>query len=43
LPFAVGPMFHPAASARESGALRDLPAATSKTGYALKMSFSATF
>jgi hypothetical protein len=36
-------MFHPARSDRESGALRDLPATTSKTGYAVKMSFSAAF
>jgi hypothetical protein len=43
LSLAGGPMFHPANSDRESGALRDLPATTSKTGYAVKMSFSATF
>jgi hypothetical protein len=43
LSLAGGPMFHPASSTRESVALRDLPATTSKTGYAVKMSFSATF
>ncbi len=43
LSLAGGPMFHPARSTRESVALRDLPATTAKTGYAVKMSFSATF
>ena len=35
-----GPMFHPSDSGRASGALRDLPADTSRASYAFKVSLS---
>jgi hypothetical protein len=38
-----GPMFFRRSSSLSSGAERDLPAITSSTSYALKVSFSATF
>lgn len=38
-----GPMFHPRPSGLSSEALRDLPPQTSKNGYAIKTSFSASF
>jgi hypothetical protein len=43
LSIAGGPMFHGSNSARASGALRDLPATTQKTGYAVRTSFACTF
>jgi hypothetical protein len=43
LSIAGGPMFHPSDSQRASNALRDLPATTQKTGYAIRTSFACTF
>jgi len=43
LSIAGGPMFHPSDSQRASGAIRDLPATTQKTGYAIRTSFACAF
>jgi hypothetical protein len=43
LSIAGGPMFHPSDSLRSSGAVRDLPATTRNTGYALRTSFACAF
>jgi hypothetical protein len=43
LSIAGGPMFHPSDSQRSSGALRDLPPSTQKTGYAIRTSFACSF
>jgi hypothetical protein len=36
-------MFHPSNSARASGALRDLPATTQSTGFAIRTPFACAF
>ena len=38
-----GPMFHPADTGRTSGAFRDLPPESNRTGYAVKASLSISF
>src|SRR5262245_19311070 len=43
LSFAGGPTFHPAVSDRTSAAIRDLPAATGRRGYAMRTTFACRF